>query len=81
MLWHLISKKLTQLMLFTLAIARVLQSSTGLFSVANFVHNFGTLVHNEFKFCSVFCTLGLVVSNTPETAKVLDSILNRTIFF
>ena len=40
----------------------------------------GTLVHNEFKFCSVSCTLSLVVANTLGTAKVLGSNLTRTSF-
>ena len=36
--------------------------------------------HNEFKVCSVHCTLSLVVKNTLGTAKILGLKLPRTIF-
>ena len=41
----------------------------------------GTLVHNEFKFLSVSCTLSLEVMNTPGTEKVIALNLTRTCFF
>ena len=62
-------------------IAKVLQSGTRFFSVNNFVHNFGTLARNEFKFCSLSCTLSLLITNTPGTSKVQGSNLARTGFF
>ena len=39
------------------------------------------LVHNEFIFLCVFDTLGLEVTNTPATAKVLVSNLTGPVFF
>ena len=41
----------------------------------------GTLLHNEFKFLSVSCTLNVEVTSFPTTAKVLGSNLTRVCLF
>ena len=38
-------------------------------------------VHNEFKFLCAFGTLGLEITNTPGTAKVLGSNLTGPVSF
>ena len=43
--------------------------------------SFGVVVHNDFKFLSVFGTLGLEVTNTPGTPKVLSFKLTGHVFF
>ena len=40
-----------------------------------------SFVHNQFKVCSVSCTLSLVITNTPGTAKVLGPNLTTNSFF
>ena len=57
----------------------------GFFPVLNFVTGLivrlMTLVHNQFKFCSVSCILSLVVTKTPGKSKFMGFKSNHDQFF